>query len=794
MAHAPLMAEKLRRAVSRLQETTERMSASLGEVGKGVESQGETLTTALTGVTDLARLSEDVLRSLETARSSAQDTVRVAASGAMAVEASMTKIEAIRTYTAAAEEQIKHLLASSEQIGKIVGIINQVAERTNLLALNAAIEAARAGQHGRGFAVVAGEIRRLAEESRKHVKEIRSAIQQIQDGVHQAVEAIHQNVKGAEDGVEATASAGSAFKAVVESVEGFNGQVAQMVSSLGQQAAQAEQVSESVAGGQTVVESLLAVLQVLSQGADQQSAAVADLGSLTESMQGMLRNIGVSSGGGGDVLRTAQGEPETLDPAFCTDQASANMINNMYDCLAQFGPDARVIPGLASGWELSSDSRTWTFVLRKGVKFHNGREVRAEDVKYSLERVLNPRVASPHAWLFEMVDGAREYTSGRASSVRGIRVTGPYTLTITLEHPYNPFLSNMAYVGGAIVPKEAAERPDFEKKAVGTGPFRLVEWAQGRQIILEANPDYHEGRPFLDRIEVDLATRVDEYLDLFRQGQLDTIAAGAAFMQDAQVARQVLQKPSPSVQYVGCNFRKPLMRDRRLRQALNFAIDRDKIAATYYGRAHSLPGPLPVGLFGHDSNLKGYRHDPATARRLVSEMGGLRQPLKLLCRTGREAEQRAGLVAQMLSAAGIPCEVTAISGSEFNREPVFAQCDIYLMGWIGDTGDPDNFLQPLFSSRSNMDAGNRGLYRNADVDRLLEEGQRTISPARRRTVYKRLQEVLVEDAPWVFLCQTDECVAVQPWVKGDRAHILGMRRYKDVWLNGEQPSAAQAAD
>lgn len=794
MAHAPLMAEKLRRAVQRLHETTERMAASLGEVGKGVESQGETLSTALAGVSDLARLSEDVLQSLETARTSAAETVQVAQEGARAVDASMTKMEAIRTYTVAAEEQIKTLLASSEEIGKIVGIINQVAERTNLLALNAAIEAARAGQHGRGFAVVAGEIRRLAEESRKHVKEIRAAIQQIQAGVNGAVEAIHQNVKGVEEGVSATSTAGTAFKAVADSVDRFNRQVGQMVTSLGQQAAQAEQVSESVAGGQAVVDGLLSVLQVLSASADQQSAAVADLGGLTDSLQQMLKaELPAARDGSVDLLRTAQGEPETLDPIFCTDHASANVINNLYDCLAQFGPDARVIPALATGWELSSDSRTWTFTLRKGVKFHNGRELRADDVKYSLERILSPRLASPNAWLLEMIDGAREYTAGRANQVRGIRVTGPYTVTITLEHPYNPFLSNMAYVAAAIVAKEAAERPDFAHNPMGTGAFRMVEWERGRQIVMEANPDYFEGRPFLDRAEI-LFRGADEFLDLFKSGTLDTVVAGAAFMQDPAVAKSVQQCPSPSVQYIGVNFRKPLMRDKRLRQALNYAIDRERVAQTYMGRAHALPGPLPAGLFAHDSSLKGFRHDPAAARRLVAEMGGLRQPLKLYVRPGRENENRSKLIAGMFGEAGIPCEVTVVSGAEYNKESVMAQCDIYMMGWIGDTGDPDNFLQPLFSSRSGLDAGNRGLYKNPEVDRLLDEGQKTISPVRRRAVYKKLQELLIDDAPWVFMVQTDECVIAQPWVKGHKPHMLGLRRFKDLWLAHDRKAADTAAD
>lgn len=794
MRQAPLMADKLRRAVRRLHETTERMSASLGDVGEGVEAQGETLSTALSGVADLARLSEDVLRSLETAGGLAQDTAAVAAEGFKAVEHSVAKIEAIRTYTTVAEDQVKHLLAASEQIGKIVGIISRVADQTNLLALNAAIEAARAGQHGRGFAVVAGEVRRLAEESRKHVKEIRGAIQEIQAGVHKAVDAIHQNVKGVEEGVSAATGANQAFKAVVDAVQGFNSQVGQMVHSLGQQAAQAEQVSEAVAGGQAVVEGLLAVLQVLSLGAEQQSAAVSDLHELTGSLQEMVNGIEAGTAGSGDILRTAHGNPATLDPAFCTDTVSANVIQNLFNGLTQFGPDARVVPCLAAGWELSSDSKTWTFTLRKGVRFHNGRELHAEDVKFSLERLLEPRVKSPHGWLLEMVDGAKEFASGRASGVRGIRVTGPHVVAITLEYPFNPFLSNMAYVGAGIVPKEAAIKSDFWRRPIGTGPFRLAEWQDEERLVLEANADYFEGRPFLDRVEVTLNLKAEQHRERIHSGELDAVSAGADILQDPSLARLVQRSASLSVQYIGFNMVRPFMRDRRLRQTINYAIDKDRIMATYAGRARKLAGPLPSGMFGHEGSLKGYPYDPARARRLLAELGGVIPPLKLYTRRGAEAENRAALIREMITAVGIPCEVTVVPGADFYKESVMAQCDMYIMGWIGDTGDPDNFLQPLFNSRSGFHAGNFGQYKNLEVDRLLDEGQRTISPVRRRAVYRKLQEELLEDAPWVFLCQTDDCLTTQPWVHGLRPHTLALRRYKDVWLSERTQARNDAAD
>ncbi|HLO03074.1 MAG TPA: ABC transporter substrate-binding protein [Symbiobacteriaceae bacterium] len=789
--HAGLMGEKLRRSIRRLQETTERTSASLSDVARGVETQGESLASALSGVSSLAQLSEEVLRSLEVARSAAAETSGVAKSGAQAVDASVVKIEAIRTHTLSAEGQIRALTHWSDEIGKIVGIISRVADQTNLLALNAAIEAARAGQHGRGFAVVAGEIRRLAEESRKHAKEIRTVIGEIQRGVDRAVEAIHQNVQSVEEGVAATAAAGSAFANVSTAVRSFSDQVAGMVESLGQQAAQAEQVSEAVAGGQQVVESMLAVLQTLSQGSDQQSAAVLDLEQLSASLQLMLP--AAEQRASVDLLHAEDGEPRTLDPIQVSDHASANTTVNLFNGLTMFGPDARVVPALAVGWELSADSRTYTFTLRKGVKFHNGREMVAEDVKYSLERINHPRLNSPHRWLLEMVDGAAEFAAGRATSIRGIRTVGQYQVAITLTQPFNPFLQNLAYTAAMIVPREAAERPDFGQRPVGTGPFRLESYKPGEELTMTAFPDCWEGRPFLDQVVVHFRGDGDSIAEA-RAGQIDVMTASAEMMQDATLGQHVKQSPSLALQYVAICTNKPYLKDRRIRQALNLAVDQARIAATYGGRARPNAGPLPKGLLGYDERLKGYRYDPTAARRLLNEAGGLRQPLKLLCRKGKDPEQRAQLIQSMLGEIGVQVEILAMQGKEYHDAADSMEIDLLMIGWIGDTGDPDNWLQPLFSSRSSIESGNRSQLQNAEVDRLLEEGQRTISPARRQVVYQRLQEILIEEAPWIFLCQTDETLFVQPWVKGIEPHVLALRQYKNVWLDRRAMPGEQAAD
>ena len=202
---------------------------------------------------------------------------------------------------------------------------------------------------------------------------------------------------------------------------------------------------------------------------------------------------------GGKYSVPLSSEPESLDPAFITDIYSVTVANNLYDGLVEFDKDLNIVPALAKIWKISRDRRTYSFQLRRGVAFHNAREVTADDFVYSLTRILHPETDSPVAPLFMNVRGAKEFHEGRAPSVSGLKAQNRYILKIELNHPFAPFLSILAMTNAKVVPKEVFKF-EISRYAVGTGPFKYTSWQPGKEIILAANTDYYGGRPYLDTL------------------------------------------------------------------------------------------------------------------------------------------------------------------------------------------------------------------------------------------------------------------------------------------------------
>ena len=334
---------------------------------------------------------------------------------------------------------------------------------------------------------------------------------------------------------------------------------------------------------------------------------------------------------GGMYRRMLGDNPSTLDPAFVTDIYGRAVVSQIFDGLVQFDAHLKPLPALAEFWEASRDGRTWTFTLRRGVKFHHGREVTAHDVVYSFTRLLDPEKPLPVTELFRRIQGAKEFMQGKAQDVQGLKAVDRYTLQMVLEEPLAPALAVLGLAHAAVVPQEEVERlgERFGRAPVGTGPFKFVRWEPNQEIVLEANDQYYEGRPFLDAIvfKIVVGGKLEERFAEFLKGNLEETIIPSGKTDEVRTDPQYRQyqrfrKPTLSLLYIGFNTQLKPFDDKRVRQAFNYAVNKEAIVREITKRG-SLPatGALPPGMPGYDPELQGYAYHPAKAKRLLAEAG-----------------------------------------------------------------------------------------------------------------------------------------------------------------------------
>jgi peptide/nickel transport system substrate-binding protein/oligopeptide transport system substrate-binding protein len=486
--------------------------------------------------------------------------------------------------------------------------------------------------------------------------------------------------------------------------------------------------------------------------------------------------------------------PKTLDPARSTDIYTVTLVQQVFDGLVDIDQDLNLIPALARSWRVSRDGRVYTFELQPGVRFHNGRDVTAADVVYSLGRLLDPATASSAASQFEVIAGARDVRQGRARSVRGLRALDRARVEITLEGPYSPFLSLLAMKSAKIVPREAVEGREaaFERAPVGTGPFRFVRWDAEGEIVLEANPDYFRGRPYLDRIAyriVPAGTDLGAIYRDFRSGRFDESPVPADVRQEvlADRAIRVVRRPVLGVQFYAFNLRRLEWRDRRTREAILVALDRTEIAnAAFRGQHRPTAGLLAPGLLGYNPDRSVPAGDPSRAAALlkaapVPETG---QPIEVwsaisspIARTEVEG------VAASLRGLGLPVEARyAQDWPQFQQFLTEHRMSVFRYAWFADIPDPDNVLGILFHSKSEY---NYMGYTSPEVDRLLERGRVEGDPVQRAAIYRQAEALILEDIPVIPFMHFWIEQTYQPYVKGIEVSALGapyvpMRK---VWLD-----------
>jgi len=497
----------------------------------------------------------------------------------------------------------------------------------------------------------------------------------------------------------------------------------------------------------------------------------------------------------GGTLRLAfTSDPPTLDPAQATDTTSSAVIRQVFDPLLELDEQLQPTPALAQSFRVSPDRRVYTFVLRPGVKFHNGRALRAADVKYSFERAASGK----RPWVFEKIEGARQVIKGAASEIPGIRVVDDRTVEIRLEKPFAPFLHLMAYDAAAVVPREEVEKrgPGFARQPVGTGAFRFVSWRRDDHVVLERYREHFRGPAHLDRVVFRIIpaeiTRFNEY----RAGQLDVsdIPTGhcAAVRRDRDLKDEAAIWATLGTHGLRFNVERAPFTDARVRRAIAHAIDPSIIVERLLeGCVSPARGIVPPALPGYSPEIRRLPFDRARARKLLEEAGfpggrGL-GPQAFHFNTGDLNQRIAEVLQAQLREVGVALELRRLDWAAHIKLVDEGSAGFFRQGWIADYPDPENFLTVLFHSRNVGAAGNTSRYRNPRVDRLLDDADGMAPGATRDKRYHEAEQAIVDDAVWVSLYHYASRALVKPSVRGlERSPLSSAPEFlaplRKVWL------------
>nr|WP_269780199.1 ABC transporter substrate-binding protein [Thioclava electrotropha] len=471
---------------------------------------------------------------------------------------------------------------------------------------------------------------------------------------------------------------------------------------------------------------------------------------------------------GGNIIVTYKDDVATLDPAIGYDWQNWSMIKSVFDGLMDYVPGTTELrPGLAESYEISDDGTTFTFKLRKGVKFHNGREMTAEDVKYSLDRVTTPATQSPGAGFFGSIKGYDAMADGSATSLEGVTVVDPYTVKIELSRPDATFLHVMALNFASVVPKEAVDEygTDFGKHPVGTGAFKLSDWTIGQQLVFEKNADYwREGVPYLDSITFEVGQEPIVALLRLQQGEVDVPGDGippAKFnevMDNPDEAKRVVVGGQLHTGYITLNVQMEPFDKVEVRQAMNMAINKDRIVQMINGRATPANQPLPPSMPGYTKDYEGYPFDQEKAKQMLADAGypdGFETELYVM---NTDPNPRiAQAIQQDLSQIGVKVDIKALAQAnviEAGGTPKTAPM-IWSggMAWIADFPDPSNFYGPILGCAGAVEGGwNWSWYCNEELDAMATEADSITDPAKQDERLQKWSDVymkVMEDAPWV---------------------------------------------
>ncbi len=493
---------------------------------------------------------------------------------------------------------------------------------------------------------------------------------------------------------------------------------------------------------------------------------------------------------GDALIEGAIGEPSVLIPMLAGDSASHNVAGLIFNGLVKYDTDLSVIGDLAESWEISKDGLVIIFHLRKGVRWADGVEFTANDVKFGFDTIIDEK--TPTAYKEDFLQ------------VKKAEVIDKYTFRAVYEKPFAPALTSWSFL--VVLPKHLLEgkditKLDFKRNPIGLGPYKLSKWVSGQELILNSYKDYFDGKPYIDRyvyrVIPDAATM---FLEL-QAGGVDmmgltpiqyTKQTETGFFKDNF---QKFRYPAFVYTYMGFNLKHPWFKDKRVRQAMAYAIDKSEIVdVVLFGLGSPATGPYVPNTWPYNPDVKKYEYNPEKARELLKEAGwedrdrdGLLdkdgKPFKFTIRTNMGNALRkntATIIQWRLAKIGIKVEIEALEWSTFVNEFIDKRrFEAVILGWsIGL--DPDQY-DIWHSSKTKEKEFNFVTYNNPGVDDLLEKGRRTFDIEKRKKAYYRIQEILAEEVPYIFLYVPDATPIVHARVKGIKPSPIGISYNLPKW-------------
>ena len=482
-------------------------------------------------------------------------------------------------------------------------------------------------------------------------------------------------------------------------------------------------------------------------------------------------------------------DPITLDPAVSGEATSHQYIMQLFSGLVRLDDNLEPAPDIAEKWDISGDGRTYTFYLRQGVKFHDGREVKAEDFKYSWERAGNPDTGSIMAatYLGDIV-GVSEVLQGKAAEISGVRVIDDYTIQVTIDAPKAYFLSKLTYPTSFVVDRaNVASGKDWWRQPNGTGPFKLKEWDENSLFVLEKNELYHGKLADVDSVVYKLWSGVP--MNMYETGEIDVAGISVSYIDKVTDTagpfyREMRVVPELSFSYIGFNCTKPPFDDVNIRRAFSQAIDKDKIVSVLFrNMLQRADGILPPGIPGFNEDLSGLGYDVNKAKELIaaSKYGSVSGLPPITITTAGWG----GLISGTLEAIiqewrhnlGVEIRVRQLEPQRYMYYLKQEKDEMFDMGWIADYPHPQNFLDVLFHSGAE---NNYGEYGNSEVDALLEAAAVETDNKLSLEMYQKAEQKLVDDAACLPLWFGKNYILVKPYVKGYELNPMGFVMLNEV--------------